>query len=196
MFLYRKIFAVFIYSILLLSCGNNKAKETTEKPDGASVFYPINNYIRQQIKDVDTTPYFLYRLSLINHKKDSSVIDRATFDAQMKAFLLPELEDKNFRANFTESVFDDESTGSITLTYSAKNKNGIVQNASVLLDKETQKVKWIFINTLSSNADSTVIQRIGWKGDKSCYINQDITYPTNPETQRQLRFVWNDKEQE
>ena len=50
-------------------------------------------------------------------------------------------------------------------------------------------------NTLKSNTDSTVIQRIGWKGDKSCYINKDITYPNKPETQRQLSFVWNDKEE-
>lgn len=191
----ERLFVVVMIAFLLVSCKNKPAKNATETPDSSSVYYPINNYIRQQIKDVDTTPYFLYQLSSINHKKDSAVIDRTTFDAQMKTILLPELEDKNFRSNFTESVFDDESTGSITLTYSPKNKTNIVQNASVLLDKDNQKVKWVFINTLSSNNDSTVIQRIGWKGNKSCYINQDISYPDKPEIQRQQSFVWNDKEE-
>ncbi len=179
----------------LVFVQNQTSKKEANGEDSTLVYYPINNYIRQQLKDVDTTPYFLYRLSSINHKKDSSLVDRATFDAQAKTVLFPELEDKNFRTNFNESVFDDESTNSITLTYSPKNKSGIVQNASVLLDKENQTVKWIFINTLTSNSDSTVIQRIGWKGDKSCYINQDITYPNKPEIQRQLSFVWNDKEE-
>ncbi len=191
----ERLFVLLILPVLWVSCKNKRAKEEAKTEDNTTVYYPINNYIRQQIKDVDTTPYFLYRLAIINHKKDSSVVDRATFDAKVKTILFPELEDKSFRANFTESVFDDESTNSITLTYSPKNKSGIVQNASVLLDKENQKVKWIFINTVISNNDSTVIQRIGWKGDKSCYINEDITYPNKSETQRQISFVWNDKEE-
>ena len=192
------LFVYFLMIFFSFSCNNNQRKDTqkTSSTDAATVYYPINAYIRRQIKDVDTIPYFLYRLSSINGKKDSSVIDRATFDAETKPFLLPGLEDKAFRANFTESVFDDESTGSITLTYSPKNKTGIVQNASVLLDKDNQQVKWIFINTLSSNGDSTLIQRIGWKGGKSCYINEDVSYPDKPETQRQLSFVWNDKAEE
>ncbi len=192
-FRFERFFVLLVFSAGLFSCKNKPAKEETKTEDSTSVYYPINNYIRQQIKDVDTTPYFLYRLSTINGKKDSSVVDRAAFDAQVKTILFPELDDKSFKANFTESVFDDESTNSITLTYSPKTKSGIVQNASVLLDKENQKVKWIFINTLRSNNDSTVIQRIGWKGDKSCYINEDITHPNKLEIQHQLEFVWNDK---
>ncbi len=124
------------------------------------------------------------------------MVDRATFDAGVKAMLLPQLEDKAFRNDFTEAVFDDQSTNSITLTYTPKSKDNIVQNASVLLDKENQKVKWIFINTLTNNGDSTVIQRIGWKGDESCYINTLINHAGKPEIQRRLSFVWNEKKEE
>ena len=192
-----KLFVFISFVCFFFACGNGGTKKiATATQDSTAVYYPINNYIRQQVKDVDTTPYYLYRLQIIDNKKDSSVVSRAVFDAETKQFLLPGLEDKSFRSNFTESVFDDESTNSITLTYTPKDTNNIVQNASILLDKENQMVKWIFINTLSTGGDSTVIQRIGWKGDKSCYINKAITHLNKKETQVQTAFVWNDKEEE
>ena len=194
----ERLFVLLSSLLVLSSCSNNKDTATNkDKTDTTTtVYYPINGYIRQQIKDVDTTPYYLYRLSIVNKKKDSSLVSRATFDAETKHFLLPQLEDSTLRNGFTESVFDDESTNSITLTYTPDSKDNIVQNASVLLDKENQQVKWIFINTLSNRGDSTVIQRIGWKGDESCYLNSVVSYANKPETQRQLSFVWNEKKEE
>lgn len=188
---------LFFFIPLFFSCNSKKQplKEEAAK-DSNVVFYPINNYIRQQIKDVDTTPYFLYRLTTIDGAKDSTIIDRATFDTEVKEFLLPQLEDNVFRKDFTEAVFDDESTGSITLTYTPKSKDNAVQNASVLLDRDNQQVKWIFINSLSNSGDSTVLQRIGWKGGKSCYINKAISYANKKEKQQQVSFVWNEKTEE
>ena len=190
-----KLFVCLLTAILFFSCGNKQEEKAVASNDSSSVYYPINTYFRQQIKDVDTTPYFLYRLTIIDGLKDSSIINRATFDVETKPFILPQLEDKVFRTDFTESVFDDAGTGSITLTYTPKDKNNLVQNASVLLDKESQQVKWIFINTLSSNGDSTVLQRIGWKGGQSCYLNKDISYPNKKENLRQVSFVWNEKKE-
>ena len=191
---------LFGFVIFVSSCGNNKAKETKVTPgkdSSAMVYYPINDYIRRQIKDVDTTPYYLYRSQVVNGKKDSTIVSRQAFDSAVRAFLLPELEFQSIRKNFTESVFDDESTNSITLTYTANDKNGNVPNASVLLSKENQSVKWIFISKLISTGDSTVIQRISWKGDESCSLNTSVTYnDKKPEQQRQLSFVWNEKKDE
>ena len=188
---------LLLIALFASSCGGKKAKEAEATPAKGSntVYYPINDYIRRQIKDIDTTPYYLYRLQITDGKKDSSIVKRSDFDAAIKSFLLPELEDASLRQNFTESVFDDESTNSITLTYSQKNKSGIVQNASVLLNKENQEVKWIFINTLNSAGDSSIIQRISWKGNESCTLNTSITYSKKPEQQRRLSFVWNEKKE-
>lgn len=186
--------------LFILSCGNHETKEMKAVPaidSSAMVYYPINDYIRRQIKDVDTTPYYLYRLQVLNGKKDSSAVSRPAFDSAVSVFLLPELDFRSMRKNFTESVFDDESTNSITLTYTPNDKNETVQNASVLLSKENQSVKWIFISILTSSEDSTVIQRISWKGDESCSLNTSVTYnDKRPEQQRQLSFVWNEKKEE
>ena len=190
------VFVCLSFAGFFSACGNKQLKQTpAPAEDSTLVYYPINNYIRQQIQDVDSTPYFLYRLRTVGGRKDSSVISRTIFDAETKPFVLSELEDKSFRSHFTESVFDDESTNSITLTYAPKDTNDVVQNASVLLNKENQRVKWIFINTLSNSGDSTVIQHRGWKGDKSCYLNKMITYANRKGTEVQTNFVWNEKKE-
>ena len=190
---------LLLAALFVSSCGSKTTKEETKAApdkDSNTVYYPVNDYIRRQIKDVDTTPYYLYRRQVVGGKKDSSIVSRADFDSAIKAFLLPDLEGNLLRQNFSEVVFDDESTNSITLTYTPKNKTGIIQNVSVLLNKEDQSVKWIFINTLNSVGDSTVIQRFSWKGNESCSLNTSVTYNNKkPEQQRQLSFGWNEKKE-
>jgi hypothetical protein len=176
----------------LISCGDNKQPGNKPAID-STVYFPINSYIQQQIKDVDTTPYYVYRVQVINKKKDSTTISRAVFDSLTKQFMLPELEETALKKNFTEPVYADESTGSITLTYTPKDSNSTIKNAMVLLDTASQNVKWIFVNMLQNKGDSTIIQKIGWKGNESCYLNRSVSYADGKENKTQLNIVWNKK---
>lgn len=178
----------------LVSCKNKSSNETPAE-DSSAVYYPINSYIRQQIEQVDTTPYYVYRVLVVNNHKDSTTINRAVFDSLAKQFLQPELEEDALKKNFTESVYEDQSTNSVTLTYSPKNNNTSVQNAMVLLDPDSQNVKWIFINTLQNKGDSTVIQKIGWKGSESAYLNRSVSHANGKTSETKLNIVWNEREQ-
>lgn len=165
------------------------AKQVTD----SAVSYPINAYIRQQVVDVDTTPYFLYQLKTVNGKKDSTIVKRSVFDSTTKRFLYPDLEHESLKRNYAESVFQDATTNSYTFTYTAKQKYLSVQSASILLDTASQQVKWIFINALTSNDDSTVIERANWQGGKSCSISRSVSYKGGKESREDIKFVWNDK---
>src|SRR4051812_24317544 len=170
--------SIILYtSFGLISCkSNNKQPSGKAQVEDNTVYYPINDYIRKQIKLVDSIPYYVYRVLVVNGKKDSTTISRPVFDSLTQQFLLPELEEGALRKNFTESVYVDESTNSVTLTYTPKDSNAAVQNAMVLLDTTTQNVKWTFINVLQNKGDSTIIQKIGWKGGESCYLNRSVSY--------------------
>lgn len=187
----------FIGCVLYACCSwmscNNAKKQNTEPTADSTVYYPINNFIRQQIKQVDTTPYYVYRVLVENGKRDSTTINRAVFDSLANQFILPELEEKALRKNFIESVYEDQSTNSITLTYTPKDSNNIVQNTMVLLDPVSQNIKWIFINTLQNSGDSTIIQKIGWKGSTSAFLNRSVSYADGRQHNTQLNIVWNDK---
>jgi len=177
----------------LVSCNNKKQPKAAPATD-STAYFDINNYIRQQVIAVDTTPYYVYRVLVINGKKDSVTINRAAFDSLTQQFILPELEESALKKHFTESVYQDQSTSSITLTYTSKDSSISVQNAMVLLDTVLQNVKWIFINTLQNRGDSTLIQKIGWKGDESCYLNRSVSYADGRKNETQLNIVWNKKE--
>ena len=190
--LWRILISIILYAGAMLAGCKNKVQNQTPVAD-STVYYPINNYIRQQIKAVDTTPYYLYYLRIANNRKDSATISRPVFDSLIRRFILPELETGALKKNFTESVYEDESTSSFTLTYMPKINTSVVQSAMVLLDTATQHVKWIFINTLQNTGDSTVIQKIGWKGDASCYLNRSVSYANGKKNEMHLNLVWNDK---
>jgi len=180
----------------VMSCGNHKQPATGTRPADSTIYFPINSYIQHQIKQVDTTPYYVYRVLVLNGRKDSTTISRAVFDSLTQRFVLPQLDDKALRKNFSEAVYADESTNSITLTYTPKDSSGTVQNAMVLLDTASQQVKWIFINTLQNSGDSTIIQKIGWKGGESCYLNRSVTHGDGKANNMQLNIVWNESSKE
>jgi hypothetical protein len=178
----------------LAGCNSNKKQQSDKaQAEESTVYYPINDYIRKQIKQVDSIPYYVYRVLLVNGKKDSTTISRPVFDSLTQQFILPELEEGALRKNFTESVYVDESTNSVTLTYTPKDSNTVVQNAMVLLDTSSQNVKWAFINILQNKGDSTIIQKMGWKGGESCYLNRSVSYADGKRNDMQLNIVWNEK---
>ncbi len=194
----KQALSITIASSVLYACFSLISCKDSQQPNAApvadsTIYYPLNDYIRQQVVNVDTTPYYVYRVLLVNGKKDSVTINRVVFDSLAKGFILPELEENTLKKHFTESVYADESTESITLTYTPKDSNGTVQNAMVLLDTASQNVKWIFINTLQNKGDSTIIQKMGWKGDESCYINRSVSYADGKKREMQLNIVWNKK---
>jgi len=177
----------------VISCNSHKKPDKAPAADN-TVYYPINSYIKQQIKQVDTVPYYVYRVLVVNNKKDSTTISRPVFDSLAQQFILPELAEGTLRKDFTEAVYEDQSTNSVTLTYTPKDSSNIVQNAMVLLDTTSQKVKWIFINTLQNRGDSSIIQKIGWKGGASCYLNRLVSYTDGKTNEMRLNIVWNDKQ--
>jgi hypothetical protein len=187
--------SIILYACFgLISCDNNKKQKPVEKQSAENtVYYPINNYIRKQIKLVDSIPYYVYRVLVVNGKRDSTTISRPVFDSLVQQFIVPELEEGSLRKNFSESVYVDESTNSVTLTYTPKDSNATVQNAMVLLDTTAHNVKWTFINMLQNKGDSTILQKIGWKGDESCYINRSVSYADGKRNEMQLNIVWNEK---
>src|SRR5690349_12130383 len=93
----KQAFGLAFTSIILYACFSLISCKSNKQPDEApaadsTVYYPINSYFRQQIKQVDTTPYYVYRVLVINGKKDSSTISRPVFDSLANQFILPELE--------------------------------------------------------------------------------------------------------
>ena len=192
----ESIIIFFTVILFFISSCHQKPSHTNtiaSKSIDTTVFYPIADFIKKQIQIVDSTPFFIFKITIRNHKKDSVQIHTKQFDSFAGIFIKYDISDISIKKNYKENVFDDESTNSYTLTYSTKDSAMFIQSADVLLDKETQDVKRIFMTTTEYKNDTLITSKLGWKPDKNFYINKIIDPPNGNEITEQNTIVWDNR---
>lgn len=179
--------------IILNSCGNNRQQKQdipVYKNDSLH-FYPVQQFLQTQIQEVSSTPYFLYKLTIENNHKDSVVLNRPEFLAATSMFTSYSIEDSTVKKYYKEEVFGDQTTNSITMTYSTRNDTLPIQSVTLLLNPETKKVKRLMMTLVQSNPDSTVTRKLNWTTGQSCSDITTIEKKGTPEHTRQTYLVWN-----
>lgn len=173
------------------SCKNSDEAGHTGMPltSDTARFYPVNDYLRQQIKKVDSAAQLIYRLTVENGKTDSVVISKPQFDSLASNFLQYDISDKNNHKYYHENVFMDETTGSYTFNYTSLNSNLPLQSVDILLDTADNHVKRIFITRGDNTGPLPVTEKMGWKNDNSFYINRITENGSNTSLQ-QNTVVW------
>lgn len=179
--------------LFLSSCKNNKQPTTQTNTDTTS-FFPVNDYLATDIKDVVQTPYFIYKKTIINNKQtDSIVISKKEFEQLANEFLQRNITAIALKSFYKPALFNDLSTKSITFTYTALKDDLPVRMVSVLLDDETNKLKHVFITAVTTNKDSTITEQLSWKAGKSFRINRFIEKANGSKTEESNFINWNDK---
>ncbi|RFM26591.1 hypothetical protein DXN05_18620 [Deminuibacter soli] len=177
-------------ALLVSACKQHAAPPPNTYNNDTVAFFPVQDYLRAQIKSIDSVPYFMYRLTVTDDKKDSATITREQFNEATQVFTRFNIAEPAIKKYYSESVFGDQSTNSYTISYTTNNKDLPVQRIDVLLKPEDQKVKRIFITTMENRNDSSIVTRLGWKQNESCTINTSISHKgKNSNTQTTL--VWN-----
>lgn len=189
------VFSFALIVLLLYSCksSSHKEKSSNQTKDTAQ-FYPVTDYLKEQIRQVDNTPYFIYRITVKNGKRDSSVINQKTFDSLANEFVKDDITKPPLKNSYTENIFEDVSTNSYTLSYTTSSPKLNLQNIDILLSRDDQKVKWVFMNKIEVNDSTTITKKLGWKPDRRFYINETETDKNGKVLEEQNTIVWNDKE--
>ena len=193
----QKVFTLFMLMITALACKNNKENKPPDaqaagKTVDSSTFYDVKGFFLSEIKDVSTTPYFLYSITTQDEKKrDSAHVTTTTFVQLAQEFLAQDITQKELKPFYKEDIFRDLSTKSITFSYGTKNKNMDVQNIEVLVDEETNKVNFVFIRTQNVTKDSTIITQLNWKRSKNFLINRAVIKSDGSKHSTQQFVSWN-----
>jgi hypothetical protein len=187
-------FAILIFSVFYFSCNQNNKPTAEDNVDSdTTTFFQVSQYIKAEIKEVNQTPYFIYKIDIKDNKRDSTAINTATFNDLAKQFYSPDINDPKFKKYYKENVFHDQTTKSFTISYAATNKELEVQNVEVLLEEDGKTVKRVFIRKFSNYSDSSVIEQLSWKPKLSFQINRLVQYQDNKEASLQTIVVWNEK---
>jgi len=180
--------------ILFFSCNTNTSQQPVDESKTSSAYYPVHEYFLDEIKEVNSTPFHIYKLSEKDGRKDSTGISKQAFNEWAKPFLSFNTNDSIFKKDYQETAFEDNSTNSITLTYEAKDKMQPIQNIVVLLRNDGQKVKRVFITSVYAQNDSIINEKLGWKTGEEFYINKTIEQAGKPVLTETNTIVWNKKE--
>jgi hypothetical protein len=175
------------------SCKNTSAKIEPNNAD-TTHFFSITNFFISEVKDLESTPYLIYKITTkVNGIKDSTTIDKAAFASLAKQFVACDISDSVHKKAYKEVVFKDNSTKSITINYSTVNKDLPVQNIDVLFDEETNNVRRIFIRQSLDNKDSSTTVLYSWKANKSFTITKSVVKKDGTKYTEQQYVNWNDK---
>src|SRR5437016_487987 len=147
------IFLLFTCIIIIIAgCKNHTvARGMTETSDTVH-FFPVNEYFKEQIKDVDASAASIYKITIDHNsnKRDSSVLSKQQFDEWAQSFLEYDISDRRIHKYYKENIFMDETTRSYTFNYTTMDSSLPLQSIDVLLDIDDQHVKRIFINKVKS----------------------------------------------
>ncbi len=192
-----KIATVFIIILFFLSaCKNNKANEIKQSATTDSTqLLPVIDMLIVEVNDVVKTPYYLYKISQNENeknKKDSISLNREEFKKIVEPLIQINLIDKKGSKNFTETIFLDLSTHSISIIHTPILKSNNIKSITTLLNDETKKLKSIYIVTDNTNRDTSITTNYFWKAEKSLTIAKIVTYKNKQILSQKNYINWND----
>lgn len=188
------ISSILLFS--LLSCKNKTDSESganVRNNDSVSTepFYPITQYVQQQIAYVDTTPLAIEKHVYINNSRiDSSVIERSAFRSMADDFLSPDLNDEKVKPLYTENKFHDLTINTLTFSYNAKDPKQILQQRDILLDPETQRVRMVMFRKVEHKGDTLITINGLWKHNMNFQLNYLIEPASGPMQTKQIKIIW------
>ena len=192
----KQLSFLFLFLIVVLTaCKSGKEeKGDANATTDSTKFYPVGDFFRAQIRYVDLRNFSIYKISTKDGKKDSTVLTKDEFVNWVSQLLARSIfAPKYDSSQYKETVFHDLTTQSLTLNYAPLNRDALVQNIDVLLNDETNIVKTIYIKSIYTNGDTTIVEQCNWKADKSMHQNRVLSTKAGY-TSSEINYInWNDK---
>lgn len=183
---------------MLIGCNNTDPQPLKEQDiDSAKklkAYFPILDYLKSEIRYVDSLPVGIMKYTTKNGITDSGYIKAEEFHLLAQEFLSPHLEKSIFEKEYSESSFFDNTTQYSSFLYSTTNVNLPLKRVDVLVKPEDvvyNKVKSIYMEKLIEKADSSVTQKLYWKSEQNFQITTEIRTTKSQATTSQVKVVWN-----
>jgi hypothetical protein len=191
---------LFSSTLLLISCGNatqsdeastNLADASDDTAESKEPLYPFTQYLSGQVAYVDSTPIAIEKIVKLNGvTTDSGYIDKAAFKTAMNVFTSIDPNTYALRSQYKEVSFQDLSIPSLTFSITSKDASLPLQQADILLNPETKRVKHVVLNFITTAGDSTVTKRLLWDHNMKCQIMESIEFGDGKQYTRITQYIW------
>lgn len=183
----NKLFICFLLAISCISCKNKKT-------DNTPPFFPVIDYLRSEVKKMDSLPLTFTKITTTGDISDTSKTTKEEFNKHAKEFVnLPDIASADKRDDYKETQDFDEIMNNVLLIYTPKKPDDFVRNETVMLppdDEGNTHVKTILITTVKNDKDSTIEKNMTWHMDKRFQIVTKVNKPNQPEKINILVISW------
>lgn len=185
---------IYFAIIIILACNNQADQQqdknhTVEKVE----FFPVKSFFAGQVHLVDSLQLPVFKYVINDNKTDSALISANEFKILANEFMEPDITQPSLSPYYRETGFADQSIPSVTLNYSATNKDLEIQRMDVVINPNpvlNDKVKSIYIEKVTNSKESSILKKLYWKSNKNFQI---ITFTQSGNQQpaiSRLKVVW------
>jgi len=181
----------FLMAIFCFAC---KGKKKPESDVDNTKFFPVVSFFQSQVKDVDTSLYFITKIETVNNSSDTTVIPREEFRKYAKDFLeLPDITDKKWKGDYAETTQYDTAMGRALLFYNAIDEDAELKRQDVTIMPTfggNDEVKTIYVHLIKDEKDSTVEKKMYWEVGKYFSIVTIVQKEKEQEQVKKLQVNW------
>ncbi|MDP1841878.1 MAG: hypothetical protein Q8K64_00565 [Sediminibacterium sp.] len=189
-----RLFVATLFSLFIFACGNSTQKKINSNIPVADTakFYPIDQFIQEQIRYVDLRNFIITKTNTNKtssnnagaNKTDSSklVISKEAFISEASIILNEAIAWSKQKHLYKETVFQDLSTASYTINYTALDAATPIQRVDILLSEETNILKRLFIRKNEQIKDTVITHQYSWVADQSFQISSSAVAPNYNKT--------------
>jgi hypothetical protein len=172
----RFLSAVFFLMFLFCGCTEQKSQTSQQtKKDSTEehTFFPVTEYIRGQLSEIDSLPITPLKIINYNGKQDSIWMKKENIRVFAEPFLHPEIDTTNFKYLFIEKSFLDQTINAFTFSYDPVDKlpdSLQLKRWDVYIDPKKNTIKRIYIVKEVNNNGTLQTVQLTWKSNQWCKI--------------------------
>ena len=187
------IIALTVSCVMLAACGSHQQPVQEKKEvEAPKSYFPVQDYIKGEIRLIDSTPVGIMRKFTNGARKDSAFIERPEFHRIAQEFTSDQLSKWALEKDYTESSFNDQTTGYFTMTYLPVSANAPYRRIDVLSKpgQLADHVSSIYIEKDYSQGDTIIDEKLFWKANTSFRIIREKNYKGQKPVIEQTLVIW------
>ena len=180
---------LYFFSLLFLSaCNSSNPAGKNEGPD--KVFFPIAGTILAELRNIDSLPIAIIKYTTAGDRRDTVIFDKKSMRIVADELIKPDISLPDSKKYYKETVFMDNTTNSVTMSYTTEDEKPEIRKIEVTIDPDNQRVKSIYVEKLNHFDDSTKVRKMIWTPGKNLQVISLINEKEGSEKIRTEKYEW------
>ena len=102
----------------------------------------------------------------------------------------PDISQPDYKKYYKETVFMDNTTNTVTMSYDTQDEEPEVRKIEVVIDANNQRVKTIYVEKLAQHDDSSMLKKMIWTTGKNLQVISIMNKKSKPESVKMEKYEW------